>query len=89
VGANTEENLHVGTGIDKIYLSGSRVLSTFVKRWHADTSTFHMPYGEMTVMLDPRALSSSSPYSGTIVGPYRDLDQSCWSGHDDRASWVD
>jgi hypothetical protein len=27
-------------------------LAIFVERWHGDTSTFHLPCGEMTVMLD-------------------------------------
>ncbi|MCI51617.1 serine/threonine-protein phosphatase 7 long form-like protein, partial [Trifolium medium] len=28
------------------------LLSTFVERWHGETSSFHMPSGEMTVTLD-------------------------------------
>jgi hypothetical protein len=28
------------------------LLATFVEKWHGDTRSFHMPCGEMTVMLD-------------------------------------
>ncbi|KAJ1390986.1 Aminotransferase-like, plant mobile domain [Sesbania bispinosa] len=28
------------------------LLSTFVERWHKDTSSFHLPVGEMTITLD-------------------------------------
>ena len=27
------------------------VISAFVERWQLDTNTFHMPWGEMTIML--------------------------------------
>ena len=27
------------------------LISTFVERWQPDTNTFHMPWGEMTIML--------------------------------------
>jgi len=28
------------------------LLCAFIERWHAETNTFHLPIGEMTVMLD-------------------------------------
>lgn len=28
------------------------LVTTFVKRWHRKTNTFHMPFGEMTIILD-------------------------------------
>ncbi|CAN0876836.1 Protein MAIN-LIKE 2 [Linum grandiflorum] len=27
------------------------LLQAFIERWQPDTNTFHMPFGEMTVML--------------------------------------
>lgn len=28
------------------------LLTTFVKRWNKETSSFHIPFGEMTIILD-------------------------------------
>ncbi|MCI36315.1 serine/threonine-protein phosphatase 7 long form-like protein [Trifolium medium] len=28
------------------------LLPAFVERWHAETSSFHMPFGEMAITLD-------------------------------------
>ena len=28
------------------------VISAFMKRWQSETNTFHMPFGEMTIILD-------------------------------------
>jgi len=29
----------------------ANLLSAFVERWHLETSSFHMPFGEMTITL--------------------------------------
>lgn len=29
-----------------------KLLKTFVERWHKETSSFHLPFGEMTITLD-------------------------------------
>ncbi|XP_028187785.1 uncharacterized protein LOC114374343 [Glycine soja] len=41
------EGLVVGTG-----LSPLRLLSSFVERWHRETSSFHLPVGEVTITLE-------------------------------------
>ncbi|CAL2237762.1 unnamed protein product [Prunus armeniaca] len=41
------------------------VVSTFVERWHPETNTFHMPFGEMTITLDDVSSILGIPMSGT------------------------
>ncbi|KAL5166523.1 Protein MAIN-LIKE 1 [Glycine soja] len=51
------EGLIVGTGLSPLIAcsvdTGDRgLLSAFVERWHRETSSFHLPVGELTITLD-------------------------------------
>jgi len=51
------EGLVAGTGLSPLIAcsvdTGDRgLLSSFVKRWHRETSSFHLPVGEVTITLD-------------------------------------
>ncbi|XP_021833585.1 protein MAIN-LIKE 1-like [Prunus avium] len=45
------------------------VVSTFVGRWHPETNTFHMPFGEMTITLDDMSSILGIPVSSAAVAP--------------------
>lgn len=42
------------------------LLSAFVERWHPETSSFHLPFGEMTVTLDDVSCLLQLPIRGTL-----------------------
>ncbi|KAL5142916.1 Protein MAIN-LIKE 1 [Glycine soja] len=51
------EGLIVGTGLSPLIACSIDtgdwgLLSTFVERWHRETSSFHLPVGELTITLD-------------------------------------
>jgi len=51
------EGLVVGTGLSPLIAclvdtSDRGLLSSFVERWHREMSSFHLPMGELTIMLD-------------------------------------
>jgi len=51
------EGLIAGTGLSPLIAcsvdTGDRgLLSAFVERWHRETSSFHLPVGELTITLD-------------------------------------
>ncbi|KAH1192804.1 Protein MAIN-LIKE 1 [Glycine max] len=51
------EGLVVGTGLSPLIACSvdtgdRRLLSAFVERWHRETSSFHLPVGELTITLD-------------------------------------
>ncbi|XP_028230550.1 protein MAIN-LIKE 2-like [Glycine soja] len=51
------QGLVAGTGLSPLIAcsvdTGNRgFLSAFVERWHRETSSFHLPVGELTIMLD-------------------------------------
>jgi len=51
------EGLVAGTGLSPLIAcsvdTGDRgLLSSFVERWHRETSSFHLPVGELTITLD-------------------------------------
>ncbi|KAL5176762.1 Protein MAIN-LIKE 1 [Glycine soja] len=51
------EGLVAGTGLSPLIacsvdLGDRGLLSSFVERWHRETSSFHLPVGELTIMLD-------------------------------------
>lgn len=37
---------------DRLFTVNHRMLNAFVERWHTDTSSFHLPLGEMSITLD-------------------------------------
>ncbi|PNX64318.1 putative IMP dehydrogenase/GMP reductase, partial [Trifolium pratense] len=43
------------------------LLSTFVERWHGETSSFHMPSGKMTVTLDDVRYLLHLPIKGRLL----------------------
>ncbi|KAH1216057.1 Protein MAIN-LIKE 1 [Glycine max] len=49
----TIEGLVAGTGLSPLIAHWRRgLLSAFVERWHRETSSFHLPVGELTITLD-------------------------------------
>lgn len=43
------------------------LLSAFVERWHRETSSFHLPFGEMTVTLDDVSCLLHIPITGIFL----------------------
>ncbi|CAI0540258.1 unnamed protein product [Linum tenue] len=43
------------------------LLSAFVERWQSDTSTFHMPFGEMSILLHDVNHILRSPVDGELM----------------------
>ncbi|GAU30353.1 hypothetical protein TSUD_57640 [Trifolium subterraneum] len=46
-----------------------QLLSAFTERWHPETSSFHMPFGEMTITLDDVACLLHIPVRGIFYTP--------------------
>ncbi|XP_058741878.1 protein MAIN-LIKE 1-like [Vicia villosa] len=46
------------------------LVSAFVERWHVETSSFHMPFGEMTITLDDVACLLHLPINGMFWYPH-------------------
>ncbi|GAU28342.1 hypothetical protein TSUD_256700 [Trifolium subterraneum] len=46
-----------------------QLISAFVERWHPETSSFHMPFGEMTITLDDVACLLHLPVRGDFYTP--------------------
>ncbi|XP_028201814.1 uncharacterized protein LOC114385992 [Glycine soja] len=42
------------------------LISAFFERWHRETSTFHLPVGELTITLDDVALLLHIPITGAL-----------------------
>nr|XP_004487257.2 protein MAIN-LIKE 1-like [Cicer arietinum] len=47
----------------------NNLISAFVERWHSETSSFHMPFGEMTITLDDVANLLGLPIRGEFYSP--------------------
>ena len=45
------------------------LVSAFVERWHPETSSFHMPFGEMTITLDDVSCLLHIPITGELCNP--------------------
>ena len=43
------------------------LICVFVERWHEETSSFHLPFGEMTVTLDDVASLLHIPIDGMLL----------------------
>ena len=43
------------------------LICAFVERWHEETSSFHLPFGEMTVTLDDVACVLHLPIDGMLL----------------------
>ncbi|XP_058746915.1 protein MAIN-LIKE 1-like [Vicia villosa] len=68
------ENWLVASGLSSLqHTSLARIdthlLSAFVERWHPETSSFHMPFGEMTITLDDVSCLLHVPIRGQLVDP--------------------
>ena len=42
------------------------LISAFVERWHSETSTFHLPVGELTITLDDVSSLLHLPITGAL-----------------------
>jgi hypothetical protein len=47
------------------------LIAAFIERWHYETSTFHLPVGEMTVTLDDVAAITKLPVDGMFYTFFR------------------
>ncbi|RYR40258.1 hypothetical protein Ahy_A09g045981 [Arachis hypogaea] len=43
------------------------LVSTFIERWHPETHTFHMPFGECSIMLQDMAYQLGLPVDGKAI----------------------
>jgi hypothetical protein len=50
-------------------MTDPNLISAFVERWHPETSSFHMPFGEMTITLDDVACLLHIPIRGEFYTP--------------------
>ena len=60
------------SGLQKLknisYRSSNRILiSAFVERWQPETNTFHMPYGEITIILNDVPIPEGLPVTKNSV----------------------
>ena len=65
------EGLIAGTGLSPLIacsvdIGDQGLLSAFVERWHRETSSFHLPVGELTIMLDDVSLLLHLPVIGDL-----------------------
>ncbi|KAL5166059.1 Protein MAIN-LIKE 1 [Glycine soja] len=65
------EGLVVATGLSplieySVVTGDPRLISAFVERWHRETSTFHLPVGELTITLDDVSSLLHLPISGAF-----------------------
>ena len=65
------EGLVAATGlsplIDCSVINGDPgLISAFVERWHSETSTFHLPVGELTITLDDVSSILHLPITGAL-----------------------
>eukprot|EP00256_Glycine_max_P058925 XP_014627263.1 protein MAIN-LIKE 2-like [Glycine max] len=65
------EGLIAGTGLSplircSVITTDPGLISAFVKRWHRETSTFHLPIGELTITLNDVACSVITTDPGLI-----------------------
>ncbi|XP_028218620.1 protein MAIN-LIKE 1-like [Glycine soja] len=65
------EGLVAGTGISPligcyVVIGDPGLISAFAERWHRETSTFHLPVGELTITLDDVACLLHLPIIGAL-----------------------
>ena len=65
------EGLFAGTGISPligcyVVIGDPGLISAFAERWHRETSTFHLPVGELTITLDDVACLLHLPIIGAL-----------------------
>ena len=65
------EGLVVATGLSpliecSVVTSDPGLISAFMERWHRETSTFHLPVGELTITLDDVSSLLHLPISGAF-----------------------
>lgn len=44
----------------------ARILTTFIERWYKDTYSFHLPFGEMSIILDDVSCLFHIPLAGSF-----------------------
>nr|XP_027187867.1 protein MAIN-LIKE 1-like [Cicer arietinum] len=52
-----------------LHMIDGNMISAFAERWHAETSSFHQPFGEMTITLDDVRGLLSIPCTGEFFTP--------------------
>lgn len=51
---------------NSLTMLGGQLLTTFVERWHKETSFFHLPFGEMTITFDDGSYLLHIPLAGSF-----------------------
>ena len=50
-----------------MFIGDKGLLYAFVERWHKETSNFHLPIGDMSIILDDVALLLHLPIIGDAI----------------------
>ena len=65
------EGMVAATGLSplidcSVIIGDPGLISAFVERWHSETSTFHLPVGELTITLDDVSSILHLPITGAL-----------------------
>src|SRR3954465_12699573 len=81
-----------GSGLSGLCMTGYTTIShgmqgAFVERWHRETSSFHLPVGEMTITLHDVHCLLHLPIGGDAAEPFPDPEGRCDRVNDDLSGY--